>query len=305
MGTVRFAARSVRLTVYNTRTVTMQNTRMVTSMSAVQTGSAIELRVDQGIAWLTMNRPERLNAIDHDMRDDLLAAIEEIRTDPAIRVAVVTGAGRAFCSGADLSQDDHFQVAPESRRGDGSTMAREDGRKFGWWRVIKAVWENEKPFVAAVNGPAYGFGCNFALACDYIVAAEDAWFCEVFVTRGLPLEALGAYLLTRALPPARAKAMGLLGEAVSGAEAERWGLANQCVPAADLLSVAGDVAARFADGPSIGIGHIKGQINDAYEATFEQAWKMEVTLLGLGSGGESAEAFSAYAGKRAPNFRGM
>lgn len=278
---------------------------MVISMSGQSADSAITLEVDDGIAWLTMNRPERLNAIDHDMRDDLLAAIERIRTDPGIRVAVVTGAGRAFCSGADLSQDDHFQVPNEARRGDNSTMAREDGRKFGWWRVIKAIWENEKPFIAAVNGPAYGFGCNFALACDYVIAAEDAQFCEVFVTRGLPLEALGAYLLTRALPPARAKAMALLGEAIDGVEAERWGLANQCVPTPDLTATATAVATRFADGPSIGIGHIKGQINDAYEATFEQAWKMEVTLLGLGSGGESAEAFTSYAERRAPNFRGM
>jgi 2-(1,2-epoxy-1,2-dihydrophenyl)acetyl-CoA isomerase len=266
--------------------------------------AGIDFAVKDSVAWITLNRPKLRNAVDHAMRNALLAAIEEIRDDPDVRAAVVTGAGTAFCSGADISGRDPIEVSPGRRRGDRGIVAREDGRRFGWWRIIKAVWENEKPFVAAVNGPAYGFGCNFALACDLVIAAESATFCEIFVRRGLPLEALGAYVLSRSLSPARAKEIALLGDPIPGAQAAEWGLANRCVPDDDLTSVAAEFAARLASGPTIGIGHIKGQLNDAYEASFEQVWKTEVTLLGLGSGADGAEAMAAFAARRAPRFTG-
>ena len=266
--------------------------------------AGIGFAVREGVAWVTLNRPHVRNAVDHPMRDALLAAIAEIRDDPDIRAAVVTGAGTAFCSGADLSGGDPIEIAPGRWRGDRAIIAREDGRRFGWWRVIEAVWENEKPFVAAVNGPAYGFGCNFALACDLVIAAESAAFCEIFVRRGLPLEALGAYVLSRSLSPVRAKEIALLGDAVSGAQAAEWGLANRCVPDDRLVKVAGEFAARLAAGPTIGIGHVKGQLNDAYDASLEQARKAEVTLLGLGSGADGAEAIAAFRERRPPRFTG-
>ena len=266
-------------------------------------GIGFELR--DAVAWVTLSKPEVRNAVSQAMRNALLAALEEIRDDPAIRAAVITGAGTAFCAGADIRRGhDPIEVSPERRRGDRGVIAREDGRRFGWWRVIKAVWENEKPFVAAVNGPAYGFGCNLALACDLVIAAESATFCEIFVQRGLPLEALGAYLLARSLSPVRAKEIALLGTPVTGAQAQAWGLANRCVPDGALAEVAGELAARLASGPSIGIGHVKGQLNDAYDASIEQAWKTEVTLLGLGAGADGAEARAAFAERREPRFTG-
>jgi 2-(1,2-epoxy-1,2-dihydrophenyl)acetyl-CoA isomerase len=167
------------------------------------------------------------------------------------------------------------------------------------------VWENEKPFVAAVNGPAYGFGCNVALACDLVVAAESATFCEVFVRRGLPLEALGAYVLARSLSPVRAKEIAPLGDPVSGAQAAEWGLANRCVPDAQLKSVADELATRLASGPTIGIGHIKGQLNDAYDASMEQAARSESTLLGLRGAADSHEAIAAFIERRDPHFTGQ
>jgi 2-(1,2-epoxy-1,2-dihydrophenyl)acetyl-CoA isomerase len=260
--------------------------------------------VRDGVAWLTLNRPDKRNAVDYPMRTALLAAIEEVRDDPGIRAAVVTGAGTAFCAGADIRGRDPVEVSPERRRGDHAVLAREDGRRFGWWRVIKAVWENEKPFVAAVNGPAYGFGCNFALACDLVIAAESATFCEVFVQRGLPLEALGAYVLARSLSPVRARELALLGDPITGAQAAEWGLANRCVPDAELAEAAGGLAARLASGPSIAIGNIKSQLNDAYDASMEQAWKNEVTLLGVGTGADGAEARKAFAERRPPRYTG-
>jgi 2-(1,2-epoxy-1,2-dihydrophenyl)acetyl-CoA isomerase len=266
--------------------------------------AGLDFKVAEGVAWLTLNRPHLRNAVDHPLRDAILAAIEEVRDDPDIRAAVITGAGNAFCSGADLSQADHIEIKPGRRRGAQSHIAREDGRRFGWWRIIRDLWENEKPFVAAVNGAAYGFGCNFALACDIVIAAESARFSEVFVKRGLPVEAGGAYLLTRSLSPVRAKEIAMLGEPVSGQQAAEWGLANRCVPDEELLDVAGDFARRLASSPTIGIGHIKGQLNDALDSSFDQVVKNEVTFLGLGIGDDGQEAMRAFQERREPQFKG-
>ena len=266
--------------------------------------AGLDFEVKDQVAWLTMNRPHLRNAVDHPLRDAIIAAIAEVRDDPDIRAAVVTGAGQAFCSGADLSEADHIEIKPDRRRGSHANIAREDGRRFGWWRIIRDLWENEKPFVAAVNGPAYGFGCNFALACDIVVAAESARFSEVFIKRGLPVEAGGAYVLARSVSPVRAKEIALLGEPVTGRKAEEWGLANRCVPDTQLLDAAGDYARRLADSPTIGVGHIKGQINDAFDATFEQVWKNEVTLLGLGIGDDGQEAGLAFKERREARFKG-
>jgi 2-(1,2-epoxy-1,2-dihydrophenyl)acetyl-CoA isomerase len=264
----------------------------------------LQFSVEDGVARLTFNRPNRRNAVDPELRQAILRAIAEIRDDPEIRAALVTGAGKAFCSGADLSRIDWYEIVPERQRGTPGHVAREDGRRYGWWRIIRDVWENEKPFVAAVNGPAYGFGANFALACDIVIAAESAQFCEIFVRRGLPVEASGAYLLSRCLSPQRAKELALLGEPISGAVAAEWGLANRCVPDEDLLAVAGEFARKLATGPTIGIGQVKGQINDAYDSSFEQSWKNEVTLLGMGIGGDQEEARLAFQERREPKFTG-
>jgi 2-(1,2-epoxy-1,2-dihydrophenyl)acetyl-CoA isomerase len=278
---------------------------MTQPAAAEWAAAGIDFSVSDAVAWVTLNRPQLRNAVDVRMRNALLAAIEEVRDDPAIRAAVVTGAGTAFCSGADLSGPDPVEANPQRRRGDVDIIAREDARRFGWWRVVKAVWENEKPFVAAVNGPAYGFGCNFALACDLVVAAQSATFCEIFVRRGLPLEALGAYVLARSLSPVRAKEIALLGDAVPGAQAAEWGLANRCVPDDQLLAVAGELATRLANGPTIGIGHIKGQLNDAYDASMEQAWKNEATMLGMRGAADGREAIAAFIERREPRFTGQ
>jgi len=266
--------------------------------------AGLDFKVDGSVAWLTLNRPHVRNAVDHDLRNAILAALEVVRDDPGIRAALVTGAGTAFCSGADLSGSDPIEIEPDRRRGTFNNIAREDGRRFGWWRVIRAMWENEKPLVAAVNGAAYGFGCNFALACDIVVAAESARFSEIFVSRGLPLEAAGAYLLSRSLSPVRAKELAMLGEPLTGERAEEWGVVNRCVPDGELLDVAADFARRLADMPTIGVGHVKGQLNDAYESTFDQAAKNEVTLLGLGIGADGQEAMQAFKQRREPRFTG-
>ncbi|GAB3715709.1 enoyl-CoA hydratase/isomerase family protein [Nocardiopsis oceani] len=265
----------------------------------------LDFGVQNGVALLILNRPHVRNAVDRPLRRALLDALDMVSLDPGIRAGLVTGADGAFSSGADLGQEDVHDTPPEYRRGNGVHVRREDGLRFGWWRVIEKVWTNTKPIVAAVSGPAYGFGANFAFACDAVIAGRSARFCEVFVRRGLPLEAGGAYLLTRSLSAVRAKELALFGDALSAERAEEWGLVNRCVPDDEVLPTATEWAERLASGPTIGISHIKSQINNAFDMSIQQTWREEATFLGIGPGDtDSTEAMRSFVEKREPRFTG-
>jgi 2-(1,2-epoxy-1,2-dihydrophenyl)acetyl-CoA isomerase len=260
------------------------------------------------VAWLRMNRPDRRNALDHypggggpngmGLRDALLLAIHDASEDKSVKVAVITANGSVFSAGADLRQPGGaIEIPPERRRS--PTVALDDGILFGWYRLFEAIWRSETPFIAAVNGPAIGAGCQLALACDLIYASEGATFWEIFARIGLPVEGGAAWLLTRSLSLPRAKEMALLADPLSAAKAEEWGLINRCVPAAELETVVSDVARRLATlgppaaGPaasaprrdlSARIGHIKGQINSAWEETMWQTFRQEAFLLNTPAG---------------------
>ncbi|MEV4102713.1 enoyl-CoA hydratase-related protein [Nonomuraea sp. NPDC049649] len=276
----------------------------MTSETSAWASAGLDFSVKNNVAILTLNRPRVKNAVHHPLRNAILAALDEVHHSPDIRAALITGAGGAFSSGADLSQADPIEIPPERRRGTDTNIRREDGLAYGWWRLIQRVWENSKPIVAAVDGAAYGFGCNFALACDLIIAGESARFCEIFVQRGLPLEAGGAYLLTRSVSPVRAREIALFGDPVPGRLAEEWGLVNRCVPDDQVLTVATEWAERLARGATINIGHIKSQINAGLDMNIQQTWRDEVTYLGIGAGSDSAEAMAAFKEKRPPRFTG-
>jgi 2-(1,2-epoxy-1,2-dihydrophenyl)acetyl-CoA isomerase len=236
--------------------------------------------VEAGVARLRLQRPEKRNAIDRPLRDALLEAFHEVTEDPAVEVAVLTGAGSAFCSGADMTQEGGPIQVPADRRRAGADGPRDDGLLYGWYRLMEAIWRSETPFIASVNGPAVGGGCQLALACDLVLAAEEATFWEIFVQRGLPLEGGGAWLLTRSLSLPRAKQLALYGDPLPAVEAERWGLVNAVVPASDLDSLTRDWAGRLVGRRRA--GHVKGQLNAAWEQTMQQSFVTEVTLLGLG-----------------------
>jgi 2-(1,2-epoxy-1,2-dihydrophenyl)acetyl-CoA isomerase len=269
-----------------------------------QAGLIYEL--SEGVAWLRLNRPERRNAMDHypggqgpngmGLRDALLEAIHNVTEDKAVKVAVITGNGSVFSAGADLKAE-ALEIQPERRRA--PTMARDDGLLYGWYRLLESIWRSETPFIAAVNGPAIGGGCQLALACDLIYASETASFWEIFARIGLPLEGGAAWLLTRSLSLPLAKEMALLSEPLSARQAAEWRLINACVAAEQLESVTAGVARKLATlgAPSKGpaasgesrdvsarLGHIKGQLNAAWEQTMWQTFREEVTLLNMPAG---------------------
>jgi 2-(1,2-epoxy-1,2-dihydrophenyl)acetyl-CoA isomerase len=265
--------------------------------------AGLEYTVDNGVAWLRMNKPEKRNAISRPMRNALLAAIQEVTENPDIRAAVITGTGSAFSAGADLTQPGGpLDVPPERQRGAPNTT-RDDGLMYGWYRLMEAIWRSEKMFLAAVNGMAAGGGCALALGCDLILAVETAQFWEVFVKRGLPLEGGGAWLLPRLTSLVRAKEIAVFGEPLSAADAERFGLINRCVPAAEFDQTVRDWARRLADGPTVRMGHIKGQLNSSLESTMHETFRQEVTLMAITSQ-DAGEAMRAYAERRDPKFTG-
>jgi 2-(1,2-epoxy-1,2-dihydrophenyl)acetyl-CoA isomerase len=266
--------------------------------------AGLEYTLDDGVAWLRLNRPHKRNAIDRPLRQALLAAIHEVSENPEARAAVITGNGVAFCSGADLTQDGGPIEVPPDRRHTGPNGPRSDALLYGWARLMDAIWHSEKVFLAGVNGMAAGGGCQLALACDLIVASEEASFWEVFVRRGLPLEGGGAWILPRLTSLVRAKELAIFGEPLGAVDAERWGLINRAVPAAELDATLRSWARRLVDGPTIRMGHIKGQLNLSLESSMRATFREEATLLGMGGGEDSSEAMRAYVERREPDFRG-
>jgi len=257
------------------------------------------------VAWLRLNRPDRANAMDHypggngpngmGLRDALLEAIKDATEDKHVAVGVITGNGKTFSGGADLRQPGGALEIPADRRR-ATTVGRDDGILYGWYRLFESIWRSETPFIAAVNGPAVGGGCQLALACDLIYASETASFWEIFGRIGLPLEGGAAWLLTRSLSLPLAKEMALLAEPLSAKQAEEWRLINKCVPADELEAAVAEVASKLAHlgppgaGPAGGgpprdlsarVGHIKAQLNAAWEQTMWQTFREEVSLLSM------------------------
>lgn len=268
--------------------------------------AGLEYVLDGGVAWLRLNHPDKRNAIDRPMRIALLEAIHEVSEDPSVRCAVITGNGKAFSSGADLTQaGGALEIPPDRRRGEGPNLARDDGLMYGWARLMEAIWRSEKVFIAGVNGVAAGGGCHLALGCDLLIASEDASFWEVFVSRGLPLEGGGAWILPKLASLVRAKELALLGKPLSATEAERWGMVNRVVPAADFDATLRAWAHEVASGPTIRMGHIKGQLNSSFESGMLASFKEEATLLGIGGGNDGTEAMMSFIERRPPDFTGL
>ncbi|MFF7280553.1 enoyl-CoA hydratase-related protein [Streptomyces griseorubiginosus] len=262
--------------------------------------------VDGGVAQVTLNRPEALNAITPDQRERLIRLLGEASADPGVRAVVLTGTGRGFCAGADLrggavaGERGAGGVAGERVAGDVARMIRD-----GAQRLIAAVLDCEKPVIAAVNGTAAGLGAHLALACDLVLAAESARFIEVFVRRGLVPDGGGAYLLPRLVGPQRAKELMFFGDALSAADAERLGLVNRVVPDGELDKTAREWAARLAAGPTRALALTKQLVNASLDSDRATAFAAEAAAQEINmTTADAQEGVASFVERRSPEYRG-
>jgi 2-(1,2-epoxy-1,2-dihydrophenyl)acetyl-CoA isomerase len=266
----------------------------------------IRVEHDGPIARITLNRPEAGNSLTPDMRDHLADVFDELSATLGVRAVVLTGAGdRHFCTGAGLGgaqkpEPPRPADAPDRALGDVSRMIRR-----GWQRLVASILDCEKPVVAAVNGTAAGGGANLVLACDLVVMADTARLIEVFVRRGIIPDAGGAYLLPRIVGPPRAKELMFLGDDLSAADCERWGIANRVVPAAELTATVDALATRLAAGPTKAIAMTKWLVNRSHESSRHSAFEEEAYAQELVTAtADMAEGIRAFAERRDPDFKG-
>ena len=230
------------------------------------------LTLDDGVCTLTLNRPDRLNAMNRAMRRELGDCFLEMAGLQEVRCLILTGAGRAFSAGGDIND---FREGPQKLH---DLMGRVSHRWF------KALWGLPQPVIAAVNGVAGGGGCNLALACDLIFASEDASFVQTFLKIGLVPDLGGAFLLPRLVGLHKAKELALLGERIDAPAAAALGLVNRLCPADRLMAEAGDAARRLAAGSPSAITLTKRMMNRSFESSMEavldQEWMAQSYLFG-------------------------
>ncbi|GAA2319717.1 2-(1,2-epoxy-1,2-dihydrophenyl)acetyl-CoA isomerase PaaG [Streptomyces hawaiiensis] len=246
---------------------------------------------------VTLNRPESLNALTPGQREDVIRLLAEASATAEVRAVVITGAGRGFCSGADL----RGAGAPGERlAGDVARTLR-----TGAQRLIAAVLDCEKPVIAAVNGTAAGLGAHLAFACDLVLAAESARFVEVFVRRGLVPDGGGAYLLPRLVGPQRAKELMFFGDALTAPDAERFGLVNRVVPDEELQKTARAWAERLAAGPTRALALTKQLVNASLDTDRATAFAAEAAAQEINmTTADARDGVRSFVERRGAEFRG-
>lgn len=253
--------------------------------------------VEDGVAVLTLNRPDKLNSFTEAMHLEVRAALDALAADKSVRVLLLTGAGRGFCAGQDLGDR---AVAPGGAKVDlGASVER------FYAPLVLSLRNLPMPVICAVNGVAAGAGANLALACDIVLAAESASFIEAFCKLGLIPDTGGTWHLPRLIGHARATGLAMLGEKLSAAKAEQWGLIWKCLPDAELMEQAMAMARHFASAPTKGLAFTKR----ALQASWGNDLASQLTLEGemmreLGYSHDYQEGVAAFLAKRAPVFKG-
>ncbi|WP_393098263.1 enoyl-CoA hydratase/isomerase family protein [Streptomyces sp. LN325] len=259
--------------------------------------SLIRHTTDNAVSWITLDRPETMNALTWDQRERVIALLASASADPDVRAVVITATGRGFCAGADLRG---APAAGERIPGDVARTLR-----LGAQRLVAAVLDCEKPVIAAVNGTAAGLGVHLALACDLVLAAEPARFIEVFVRRGLVPDGGGAYLLPRLIGPQRAKELMFFGDALTARDAERLGLVNRVVPPEDLEKTAREWAERLAAGPTRALALTKQLVNASLDTDRTAAFAAEAAAQEINmTTADAKEGVASFVERRAAEYRG-
>lgn len=252
-----------------------------------------------GVATITLNRPDRLNAITATMLAELKEAIARAAASKDARCLLLTGAGRAFCAGQDLS-DRTVSAGPEAERPDLSKSLSEGYNPF-----ILSLIELPMPTICAVNGVAAGAGANIALACDIVLAARSAKFLQAFAKIGLIPDSGGSYFLPRLLGLPRARALALLAEPVGAEQAEEWGMIWKAVDDDTLMLEATTMAGKLAKGPTLGLALTKKAMLASYDNSLSEHLALEADYQGqAGRSDDYAEGVSSFMEKRDPVFKG-
>ncbi len=245
-----------------------------------------------GIARVTLNRPEVLNSFNQGMFARFHAVVSEIKADRSLRAMYLTGAGRGFCAGQD--------IASGVTEGDYG-----DHMEKGWHPTVRGLRGLDIPIVGAVNGVAAGAGANIALACDFVIAAEEASFIQAFINIGLVPDSGGTSIVPRLVGTARATQLLMLGEKLPAKQAVDWGLIYRAVPAANLEAEAWAFATRLAAMPTLALGMTKQLINTAFTNTFTEQLSAEAERQTIaGRSRDHQEGMAAFREKRKPEFEG-
>jgi 2-(1,2-epoxy-1,2-dihydrophenyl)acetyl-CoA isomerase len=249
------------------------------------------------IATITLNQPETLNALTYDVVVRLGQIVRDLADDADVRAVVLTGAGRGFCSGANLMGGTGEALCGGGMGVRAAVMAMNE--------VLVAIAEMQKPWLAAVNGPAVGGGCSLALVCDLVLIAESAYLCVGYVNVGMVTDMGASYLLPRLVGLHKANELAFFGERVYGPQAAGMGLVNRAVPDDELGDTAREWAIRLAAGPTLSIGAMKLAMRRGLHGTFRDALHAEAMMLSLVAQTEdAAEGLMSFFQKRQPEFKG-
>ena len=246
-----------------------------------------------GITTITLNRPDVFNAFNDEQSYELQDALKTARKDDSTRVVILTGAGKAFCSGQDLKA-----IAGVKRSFIESLHKRYNP-------IIREMRNMPKPIICKLNGVAAGAGCSLALASDFIVASENASLIEVFINVGLVLDSGSSFFLPRLVGSARAFEMSTMGSKVSAKQALEWGMVNRCVPHEELDAATMEIAEYYANAPTKAIGLMKKMLNKSFNSDLEAMLEYEAFCQEIaGSSDDNTEGVTAFIEKRKPKFTG-
>jgi 2-(1,2-epoxy-1,2-dihydrophenyl)acetyl-CoA isomerase len=250
-----------------------------------------------GVATLTMNRPESMNSLSTELKDALVQTLADVATDESIRAVVLTGSGRGFCVGQDLSE--HIQLLQADDPAPLSTVREH------YNPIALSLIEMPKPVVAAVNGTAAGAGASFSFACDFRIVATEAKFLLAFANVGLSLDSGVSWTLPRLIGAGRATELALLGRPLTAELAQQYGLVTQLVPADEVLATAQELAAQLAAGPTVAYAAIKNAMHYGATHTLAEALENEAVLQSAaGATEDHRAAVAAFVSKQKPVFTG-